>query len=91
MLTQGLAAEVDACIAQFAGERDEHGRRQCLNATRTQSCHPREQRGTVSSFRPSLSRTMTFEAQLAPKIYLLMFFLVSHKTYGMSLFCMRTR
>lgn len=41
MLTQALAAEVDACIAQFAGERDEHGRRQCLNATRTRSEWPR--------------------------------------------------
>ena len=30
MLTQALAAEVDACIAQFAGERDEHGRRRRL-------------------------------------------------------------
>lgn len=42
-------------------------------------------------FRPSLSCTTTFEAQSALKVYLLMFFLVRHKAYGRSSFCMRTR
>ena len=39
MLAEALRAEVDACIAQFAGERDENGRRLVV---RNGSHQPRE-------------------------------------------------
>src|SRR5215470_9349458 len=59
MLAEALQAEVDAYIAQFAGERDEHGRRLVVRNGSRQPCEVLTSAGAVEVVAPQVNDRRT--------------------------------